>query len=143
MSTDWFTDIKNMHAHYGVHDVVDALDNEKLSIFRDMRIAQLSEELSEFKDAKTAEEAVDALIDLCVFAIGTLDLYGVDAHRAWNEVLLANMRKVVGVKTSTSGDKNREERSRLGSLGLPDLIKMKDWKAPDHTGNHGLFAEIY
>ena len=72
------------------------------------------------------EEIVDGLIDLCVVAIGTLDAFGVDAHKAWDEVLKANMNKEVG-----------EKPERPNPLGLPDLVKPKGWKAPSHEGNHG------
>ena len=75
---------------------------------------------------------VDALIDLCVVAIGTLDAYGVDANMAWDEVLDANLNKEVGVK-----------ESRPNPLGLPDLIKPMGWVGPDHTGNHGALTEIF
>ena len=67
-------------------------------------------------------------MDLCVVAIGTLDLFEVDAHKAWDEVLKANMSKKVGVK-----------ESRPNPLGLPDLIKPEGWVGPDHTGNTGKF----
>ena len=66
-------------------------------------MAMIQEEVDEtnaaIKDGN-AEEIVDGLIDMCVVAIGTLDAMGVDAHRAWNEVLTANMAKEVGVKES-------------------------------------------
>jgi len=71
-------------------------------------------------------EIVDALIDLCVVAIGTLDAFGVDAHKAWDEVLQANLNKEPGVK-----------ESRPNPFGLPDLIKPEDWEAPNHIENTG------
>ena len=77
------------------------------------------------------EEIVDGLIDLCVVAIGTLDAFGVDPYKAWDEVLEANMAKEVGIK-----------ESRPNPLGVPDLIKPNDWKAPSHKGNHGKFNNI-
>ena len=55
------------------------------------------------------EEMIDGLIDLCVIAIGTLDIAGVDADKAWEEVLEANMAKEVGIKPG-----------RPNPLGLPD-----------------------
>ena len=58
--------------------------------------------------------------------LGSID---VNARQAWNEIYDANMSKEPGVK-----------ESRPNPLGLPDLIKKPDWKGPDHTGNHGLFA---
>jgi predicted HAD superfamily Cof-like phosphohydrolase len=74
---------------------------------------------------------VDALIDVCVFAIGTLDLLGVDANKAWDSVYKANMNKNVGIK-----------EGRPNPFGLPDLIKPEDWTPPSHEGNHGKFDQI-
>jgi predicted HAD superfamily Cof-like phosphohydrolase len=87
--------------------------------------------LQEAITRRDSEETVDALIDLCVVAIGTLDLFGVDSHAAWNEVLAANMNKEVGVKAS-----------RPNAFGLPDLIKPEGWQPPNHSGNHGRFSEL-
>ena len=78
------------------------------------------------------EEIVDALIDLCVVAIGTLDAYSVNAYKAWDEVHAANMAKEVGIK-----------ESRPNPLGLPDLVKPEGWTPPTHAGNHGLISKIY
>lgn len=121
-----------MHSHYGVHDAIRDFDKEKFEKLIDFRIAFLEEELTELKDnRRNPEEIVDALIDLCVVAIGTLDLYSVDAHGAWYEVLDANMNKEVGIKAS-----------RPNPLGLPDLIKPEGWTAPSHEGNHGKLSVI-
>ena len=65
---------------------------------------------------------------VCVFAIGTLDVFGVDAHKAWNAVYEANMSKSPGVK-----------EGRPNPFGLPDLIKPDGWTAPSHEDNHGDF----
>lgn len=130
MTTNWVADIANMHKHYRVHDVVDDFGSDKLKSLLEFRLNFLKEELSELEEnLDNPEEVVDALIDLCVVAIGTLDMFGVNAHRAWDEVLEANMNKEVGVKPS-----------RPNPLGLPDLIKPEGWKAPSHEGNHGLLV---
>ena len=92
----------------------------------------LQEELNELKSAKNADDSVDALIDLCVVAIGTLDAFGVDAYTAWDRVHKANMNKQVGIK-----------ESRPNPLGLPDLIKPEGWTAPTHADNVGLLEKIY
>jgi hypothetical protein len=73
----------------------------------------------------SSKGVVDAPIDLYVVAISTLDLFKVNAIRAWDGVHAAN--KEVGVK-----------ESRPNPLGLPDLIKPQGWVAPNHNGNHGL-----
>lgn len=132
MSKNWVRDIHKMHAHYGVHPVIDQMDVEKLREFLKFRINFLQEELDEMRNSFSAEDVVDALIDLCVVAIGTLDAFSVDSHKAWDEVLKANMKKMVGVK-----------ESRPNPLGLPDLIKPKGWKAPSHEGNHGMLEDIF
>jgi len=121
-----------MHEFYGIQKKFDELPVDKLKASLELRKTMLAEELKEFDTATTAEEAVDALIDLCVFAVGTLVAFGVDAEKAWDEVLIANMTKEVGVKPG-----------RPNPLGLPDLIKPEGWEAPSHEGNHGRFTEIY
>jgi len=137
MSNDWVKDMRQMASKYKIQDAVNNLDSAQLKAFLQFRINFLQEELDEMKKAAMpnqpidSEEVVDALIDLCVVAIGTLDLFDINAYEAWNEVLEANMNKKVGIK-----------ETRPNPLGLPDLVKPKDWKAPDHTGNHGKLSGI-
>ena len=132
--TDWVRDIAGMHKYYGVNEKVVEFDKEKLKQFLNFRMSFLDEELTETKNAvkdNDAEEIVDGLIDLCVVAIGTLDAMGVDSHKAWAQVLRANLSKKVGIKPE-----------RPNPLGLPDLIKPAGWKAPSHAGNHGLLSKL-
>ena len=133
MSENWVQDINDMHRKFGVHDWVSkqlgAGDKEKLQEFLKFRIKFLQEELGETAnavDVKDPEEIVDGLIDLCVVAIGTMDAFGIDAQKAWDEIHNANMSKEPGVK-----------ESRPNPLGLPDLIKPEGWKGPSHRENHG------
>jgi predicted HAD superfamily Cof-like phosphohydrolase len=132
MSKNWAKDIAQMHEKYGVNEKVNQFDKEKLMEFARFRIKFLEEEMNELKTAKTAEDVVDALVDLCVVAIGTLDSFGVDSYKAWNRVHNANMKKEVGVK-----------ESRPNPLGLPDLVKPKGWRAPSHKNNVGLFEKLF
>ena len=137
MSTNWFKDMQAMHKKYGVDKWMDAEKNSdwsRLQMFMDFRIKMMQEELDETKAAVKngdAEEVVDGIIDMCVFAIGTLEVFGVDANKAWDQVLKANMSKEVGIK-----------EGRPNPLGLPDLIKPEGWEAPSHEGNHGKFNDI-
>ena len=137
MSNDWVYDIAKMHDKFGTTDWVfdhTEMGNDKIKELMKLRMRMLTEEFSETMNAYLsgdAEEFVDGLIDLCVIAIGTLDISGVDASRAWDSVLDANTSKSVGVKPG-----------RPNPLGLPDLIKPSDWKAPDHSDNHGSLKEI-
>ena len=134
MSKDWVKDINEMQTKYGVHDwIKKASPDQKLEYLK-FRAEFLKEELTELDNAiyhADSEEVVDALIDLCVVAIGTLDSFQVDGHKAWNEVLKANMNKQVGVK-----------EGRPNPLGLPDLTKPEDWEAPDHSGNYGILYDF-
>ena len=136
MSKDWVKDINEMQYKYGVHKWIhDNRDNpDILKRYLEFRIDFLKEELDETEAAlitTNSEEIVDGLIDLCVVAIGTLDAFGVDPYKAWNEILRANLSKEVGVKPE-----------RPNPMGLPDLIKPEDWEGPDHSDNHGKLNNI-
>jgi NTP pyrophosphatase (non-canonical NTP hydrolase) len=133
MSKNWVQDIAEMHNKYGVKEWVNN-NPDKLEQLLHFRISFLKEEYEEtFKAVgeKDPEEIVDGLIDLCVVAIGTLDAFGIDSEKAWDEVLKANMKKEVGVK-----------ETRPNPLGLPDLIKPEGWTAPSHEDNHGKLHNI-
>lgn len=131
MSNNWVQDIADMHRKFGVNDAVRKMDADKLKAFLEFRIRFLQEELDELRNTNDPEEVTDALIDLCVVAIGTMDALDINAHIAWDEVHRANMSKQVGIKAS-----------RPNPLGLPDLIKPKGWIAPFHTGNIGLLEKL-
>ena len=136
MSKDWVKDINEMQYKYGVHKWIhDNRDNkENLRRYLEFRIDFLREELDETEAALVSmdsEDIVDGLIDLCVVAIGTLDAFGVDPYKAWDEILRANLSKEVGVKPE-----------RPNPMGLPDLIKPEDWEGPDHSDNHGKLNNI-
>ena len=132
MRTNWVHDIEYMHRKFGVNPVVREFDKEKLKSFLEFRIKFLQEELDEMKKADNADDVVDALIDLCVVAIGTLDAFDVDSEKAWAAVYDANIVKKVGIK-----------ESRPNPLGLPDLIKPEGWTAPSHADNVGLLGHIF
>lgn len=132
MSGNWVKDIGEMHTKYGVNAKVREFDEDKLRKFLEFRISFLQEELDEMKTAKNADDVVDALIDLCVVAIGTLDAFDCDSNEAWDRVHAANMAKEVGIKAS-----------RPNPLGLPDLIKPEGWTAPTHAGLEGLLTKLY
>lgn len=126
MSTNWVKDIRDMHHHYGFREAVATLSPADMKVLLEFRKNFLKEELNELDDAQSPEDAVDALIDLIVVAIGTLDIFEIESQEAWRRVHEANMSKVVGVKPS-----------RPNPLGLPDLIKPAGWTAPQHHGLTG------
>lgn len=151
LKTDWVADIAEMHTKFGVNNVIRSLDREKLLKFLEFRLNFLQEELTEAKQAyavllgacqadgevatanavAAADDVVDAMIDLCVVAIGTLDAFDVNAYEAWNRVHSANMQKNPGIKPE-----------RPNPLGLPDLIKPAGWTAPVHSDNIGLLSKL-
>ena len=132
MSSDWIFDIMGMHDHYDMISPINAFDDKKLRALLEFRIKFLEEEMRELRSAESAEDVVDALIDLCVVAIGTLDQFDVDPYVAWDNVLDANMKKEVGIK-----------EGRPNPLGLPDLMKPEGWIAPSHEGNHGTLTRVF
>jgi hypothetical protein len=131
MSKDWPHDIAEMHSKFGVNDVVRGMDANTLKAFLEFRIRFLQEELDEMKNSEQLEDVTDALVDLCVVAIGTMDALGIDSHLAWDRVHVSNMAKQVGIKAS-----------RPNPLGLPDLVKPAGWTAPSHADNVGLLAKL-
>ena len=140
MSKNWFHDMKVMHQKYGVNKWMQAEQQsdvpiKRLKEYMEFRLGMMQEELDETKEAfklKDAPGMVDGIIDLCVFAIGTLEVFGVDAQKAWDEVYKANMSKEVGIK-----------EGRPNPLGLPDLVKPEGWTGPNHEGNHGNITDSF
>lgn len=139
MSKDWVKDIAEMHEKFGanawVSKQIQEQDTRKLEKLLEFRMNFLGEELLETRKALAsgnAEEVVDGLIDLCVVAIGTLDLMEVDSYKAWDEILKANMAKKAGIKPG-----------RPNPLGLPDLMKPEGWQGPSHENNHGVLGHVF
>lgn len=136
MSANWVQDIADMHDHHfgdgGLYKRLLQMDDVELRHFWKFRVNFLKEELRELEQARTAEDALDALIDLCVVAIGTMDAFGADSHMAWGAVLEANMAKKPGVNPN-----------RPNPFGLPDLIKPEGWKAPNHQSYTELLDHVF
>lgn len=141
---NWVADMQAMHQKFGVNPVVREFDKQKARAFLEFRIRFLQEELDEMSKAlndfdagiidgtKAADDVVDAAIDLCVVAIGTLDAYDVNPYTAWNIVWQKNMEKEVGVKAS-----------RPNPLNMPDLIKPIGWTPPSHADNIGILTKVF
>lgn len=98
----------------------------------DYRIGLLDEELKETKDAvesRDPEGIVDGHVDLVVVALGNLTMFRVREREAFDRVMEANMKKVVGP---------RQEGDPVDF----SLAKPLGWKAPSHEGNHGRLNEV-
>ena len=119
--TDILKDIDNFHKKYGFekNEKVDIPKNNELINFR---TAFLMEELAEYTNAitkKDAAGALDALVDIVYIALGTAWLFNLPFEKAWNEVQKANMSKI-------------RAKDKTGKRGTKfDVIKPKDWKAPN------------
>lgn len=130
-------DMYMMHNKFGVREWFEKNKDNKdlMKKFIAFRLMMQYEELGETMSAAlvqgNSEEVVDGLIDSIVFAIGTLDIMGVDVNAAWDQVYEANSSKKVGVKPG-----------RPNKFGLPDLIKPDGWTPPSHKGNHGKLPDI-
>ena len=129
--TDMVNDIYMMHNKFGVKEWFEKNKDDKdlMRKYLMFRMLMIGEEYKETLSAlnnSDAEEVVDGLIDMIVFAIGTLDVFNVDANEAWNRIYEANMAKEPGVKPG-----------RPNKFGLPDLLKPIGWTPPSHEGNHG------
>ena len=119
--SDWANDIYMMHNKFGVKEWFEQNKDNKdlMRTYLKFRLNMVREELDETCDAfesKDSEEIVDGLIDLCVFAIGTLDVFGVDANKAWDKIYEANMAKEPGVKPGRPNPFGLPEKSRCHPL---------------------------
>lgn len=135
MTANFVKDIKKMHEKFSVNETIKTMDKDTLKALLEFRVSMIQEEFEELVCAvgnEDAEETVDALIDLIVFAVGTLDSFEIDSGKAWNRVLKANMNKEPGVKPE-----------RPNPFGFSDLIKPKGWRAPSHKNNHGLLTKVF
>ena len=129
--TDMVNDIYMMHNKFGVKEWFEKNKDDKdlmrkYLMFRMLMIGEEYQETLSALNNSDEEEVVDGLIDMIVFAIGTLDVFNVDANEAWNSIYEANMAKEPGVKPG-----------RPNKFGLPDLLKPIGWTPPSHEGNHG------
>lgn len=108
--------VQAMHEQFGISPKDVAFYQTE----KEFRIMCLREEIQEYEDANNPADELDALVDLMVFALGTVDRQGM-AHvfeEAFNRVMDANCQKVVG-----------PNKKRLGFQ--IDLVKPEGWKAPD------------
>lgn len=123
MSRNWVQDIVDMHEKFRFHE--DLNFNGQFLRFRQRFVEEELKELDSAILSNNPEAVVDALIDICVVAIGTLDLADVDIHKAWDEVHEKNMAK-----------QRANNPTRKDSGGF-DLIKPEGWNPPNHAGNTG------
>ncbi len=85
------------------------------------RIVCLREEINEYEQAKTLEDELDALIDLNVFLLGTLERHGFPHRRPFMEVMAANLKKKLAKACHIVSKRSFDI----------DLVKPDGWEAPN------------
>ena len=122
-------DIKKLNMHYKVHEFMKRATLSQKFQYLQFRANFIEEELTELYEAISVynkEDIVDALIDIIVVSLGTLESFEVNIQEAWNEVLRANLDKEIGVNPT-----------RENNGDLPDAIKPEGWIGPNHKNNTG------
>lgn len=109
--------VKAMHQKFGLENTTgpDHLTKEE----KEFRSAAMQEELNEYIAADTLVDQYDALLDLIVFAVGTLERHGFPLLAGFEKVMEANMAKELG--------QNGEKRGGFKR----DLVKPEGWTAPE------------
>lgn len=108
--------VRKMHEHFDL--VYDGpprnLDPEEKAF----RIAAMQEELDEFKASIDLVDEYDAMLDLLVFTIGTLDRMGLPVFQGFRAVMDCNMQKTVGPNSKRGGFSR-------------DLVKPEGFEGPE------------
>lgn len=109
--------VKAMHQKFGLtnDEGPSALSHEE----KQFRISALQEELNEYAEADDLVKQYDALLDLIVFAVGTLERHGFPLLSGFEAVMRANMKKEVGQNGNKRGGFKR------------DLVKPVGWTGPE------------
>lgn len=107
--------IANMHKKFGIR----ACDVPFSAEEKEFRIVAMREEIQEYEDSGSLVDQLDALVDLMVFALGTVERMGYLAvfEEAFMRVQQANLQKEVG------------QNQKRGNFQL-DLVKPEGWKPP-------------
>ncbi len=105
--------VRLMHDKFDINGAF--TDEEK-----QFRYSCMLEEVNEYREAKTREDELDALVDIAVFLFGTVDRMALTDvfYRAYVRVMKANLKKVVGPNTKRGGYQR-------------DLRKPEGWVPPD------------
>lgn len=108
--------IKMMHKKFQLNNEGEPCllsDEEK-----QFRCKALQEELDEYKNANSLVDQYDALLDLIVFAIGTLERQGLPLLEGFDAVMKANLNKEIGIN------------AKRGNFQR-DLVKPQNWVGPE------------
>jgi predicted HAD superfamily Cof-like phosphohydrolase len=86
---------------------------------KQLYIDLIREECEELYQAETAQDELDALIDILVVTIGAIHSAGHDAEGAWHEVMRTNFAKIDPI---TGKVRKREDGK---------VLKPEGWTPPD------------
>jgi len=98
--------VKAMHKKFGLENATgphDLVEDEK-----QFRADAMLEELNEYIAATTLVDQYDALLDLIVFAVGTLERHGFPLLAGFEKVMEANMTKELGQNGNKRGGFKRD-----------------------------------
>lgn len=109
--------VKAMHQKFGIENTTGL--NHLTVEEKEFRSTAMLEELNEYIAADTLVDQYDALLDLIVFAVGTLERHGFPLLAGFEKVMEANMAKELG--------QNGEKRGGFKR----DLVKPEGWTAPE------------
>ena len=134
---DGFRRVSLMHEKFNFSDEA-MLDGE-----RNFRSQCMIEEIVEFMSVHKKADQLDAMIDLIVFALGTIDRLKISpeyVEEAFKTVMTANENKRRGTiyKRQNAYDEDfRDQVLRVisfkSSVSLPDLVKPNDWECPKYN----------
>jgi predicted HAD superfamily Cof-like phosphohydrolase len=109
--------VKAMHEKFGIENTTGP--SHLTAEEKEFRSAAMLEELNEYIAADTLVDQYDALLDLIVFAVGTLERHGFPLLAGFEKVMEANMAKELG--------QNGEKRGGFKR----DLVKPEGWTPPE------------
>lgn len=117
MESELMVLVRAMHEKFNLENTTGptVLNEEE----KEFRIRAMREELDEYEEATMLVDQYDALLDLIVFAVGTLERHGFPLLAGFEVVMAANMAKEVGQNGNKRGGFKR------------DLVKPAGWIAPE------------
>lgn len=121
MNNTLIKQIKDMHIKFGINNEIqqDLSPEEKK-----FRINCMLEEIQEYAESKTLSDMNDSILDLIIFAMGTLERHGLleIMEECFNRIMKANNAKTIGTAS--------KERQGGPAFKL-DLVKPAGWVAPN------------
>ena len=113
--------IKEMHTKFGISQ------NSQIRLSQEekqFRINCMLEEIQEYADSDNLKDELDALLDVIIFAMGTLERQGLleVSMEAFNRIMKANLKKEIGTAS--------KERQGGPAFKL-DLVKPAGWEEPN------------